>query len=217
MNQETQIMLAKPESGKVLLNDKERADLEREFTREHQQVVQGLTNIHKHFHRASDLLVELHHGTVEGQWENVLKRLNISRATAFRYLAAARELKQIPASVKAAVESVGLDLTSAPVRQKVLEVQEGTKEPDLIAELVGEEYLHQRKRRKGSHPAPPRPAASPKEKVRQLLFSILEKAYRDSNENLEEALKRFDSIIDEVRETFVSEHQRSSRPKKVQI
>lgn len=214
MNQQTEIMLAKPGSSKVLLNDKERADLEGQFTQEHQQVVQGLTNLYKHFHRASDLLLELQDGTVKGQWKSVLERLNISRATAFRYLAAAAELKQIPAPVRAACESSGLDLTSVPVRQKVLEVQKETEQPDRIAELVGEEYRHQRKRRKGSHPASPRPATTPEERVRELLFSILENSYRDSNGSLEEAQKRLDSIRDEVWEAFVNEHQRPSRPKR---
>jgi hypothetical protein len=198
---------------KNLLTDEDRTELEAQFTQAHQEVVKGLRQVFKPFHRASDLLLQLHDGTAEGQWQSVLKRLNISRATAFRYLSGARELNQIPAAVRAALESVGLDLTSVPVRQKVLEVQKTTKEPDEIAELVGDEYLHQRKRRKTEGPTSLKTTVSIDNKVHDSLFFILEKVYRDSNENLEKALKRFDSIMDRVREAFVSEHQRSAGPK----
>jgi hypothetical protein len=205
------------QKNKKFLTDEDRTELEAQFTRAHQEVMQELDQVYKIFYRAADLLLRLHDGTAEGQWGNVLKRLNICRATAHRYVSGARELNQISAAVRAAVESVGLDLTSVPVRQKVLEVQKTTKEPDEIAKLVGDEYRRQRKRRKSERPVSPKTTVSTDDKVHDSLFLILVKLYRDSHENLDKAVKKFDSIVDRVRETFVNEHQRCAVPKKAQI
>jgi len=196
-----------------LLTDEDRTSLESQFNREHEQAVQGLTTFRTHFQRASELLLQLHSGTTEGQWESLLMRLNIHRSTAFRYLAAAKELKEIPVAIRAACEATGLDLTSVPVRHKVLELQKTNSKPAQIAELVGEEYLHKRKRRTSKTPMPPNGRPSPDENVRELLLSILENVYRNSNESLDAALKKLDSIRDGVREVFVEQHQCPTRPK----
>jgi hypothetical protein len=202
---------------KNLLTDEDRTELEAQFTRAHQEVAQEFKQVYRIFYRAADLLLRLHDGTAEGQWGNVLKRLNICRATAHRYISGARELNQIPPAVRAALESDGLDLTSMPVRAKVLEVQKMTKEPDEIAKLVGDEYLHQRKRRNTKPSTSPKTTVSIDNKVHDSLFLILEKIYRDSNENPDKAVKRFDSIVDKVRGAFLEEHQRVAEPKKAQI